>query len=75
MYENYNINQLILPLDLDKNDIAFAIHYLVESIPEEASKTKCIYKQRKIDVEPAFSYLKASLRFSRLSVRGKKGPK
>ncbi|MBC1470488.1 transposase, partial [Listeria seeligeri] len=33
--------------------------------------TKKIYAQRKIDVEPAFGYLKASLRFTRLSVRGK----
>ncbi|MBC1472015.1 hypothetical protein [Listeria seeligeri] len=40
MYKNHNINQLILPLDLemklDEKDIAFAIHHLVESIPEEA---------------------------------------
>lgn len=40
LYKNYNINQLVLPLDLEikleKNDIAFAIHHLVESIPEEA---------------------------------------
>lgn len=40
LYKNYNINQLILPLDieikLEKNDIAFVIHHLVESIPEEA---------------------------------------
>ncbi|MBC1496760.1 transposase, partial [Listeria welshimeri] len=33
--------------------------------------TKKIYAQRKIDVEPAFGYLKASLHFTRLSVRGK----
>ncbi len=37
----------------------------------KAAKTKKIYSQRKIDVEPAFGYLKASLRFTRLSVRGK----
>ena len=40
MYKNYNMNQLILPLDLEvklqKNDIAFHIHHLVESIPREA---------------------------------------
>ncbi|MEK4146893.1 IS1182 family transposase [Robertmurraya sp. FSL W8-0741] len=40
MFKNYNMNQLILPLDLEvklqKNDIAFHIHHLVESIPPEA---------------------------------------
>ena len=40
MFKDYNMNQLILPLDLEmnlqKNDIAFHIHHLVESIPTEA---------------------------------------
>lgn len=40
MFKNYNMNQLILPLDLEvklhKHDIAFHIHHLVESIPHEA---------------------------------------
>lgn len=40
MFKDYNMNQLILPLDLEvklqKNDIAFSIHHLVESIPNEA---------------------------------------
>jgi len=40
MFKNYNMNQLVLPLDLavqlQENDIAFAIHHLVESIPERA---------------------------------------
>lgn len=40
LYKNYNINQLVLPLDLEikleEKDIACAIHRLVESIPEEA---------------------------------------
>ena len=40
MYKNYNMNQLVLPLDLEiklqPNDIAFSINHLVESIPEEA---------------------------------------
>lgn len=40
MYKDYNMNQLILPLDLEvnlqENDIAFHIHHLVESIPEKA---------------------------------------
>ena len=40
MYKEYNMNQIILPLDLEvklqENDIAFHIHHLVESIPEEA---------------------------------------
>jgi len=40
MFKDYNMNQLILPLDLavklQKNDIAFSIHHLVESIPHEA---------------------------------------
>ncbi|WP_033370362.1 transposase, partial [Siminovitchia fordii] len=31
-----------------------------------------IYKKRKTDVEPVFGFLKANLRFTRLSVRGKK---
>ena len=40
MFKNYNMNQIVLPLDLEKklqeNDIAFHIHHLVESIPTEA---------------------------------------
>lgn len=40
MYKNYNMNQLVLPLDLEvklqENDIAFHINHLVESIPNEA---------------------------------------
>lgn len=40
MFKDYNMNQLILPLDLEvklqENDIAFSIHHLVESIPSEA---------------------------------------
>jgi len=40
MFKDYNMNQLILPLDLavklQDNDIALAIHHLVESIPERA---------------------------------------
>ena len=40
MYQNYNMNQLVLPIDLEvklqENDIAFVINDLVESIPEEA---------------------------------------
>lgn len=39
MFKNYTTNQVILPLDfsfqLEKNDIAFAIDELIESIPEE----------------------------------------
>ncbi|MEQ6358063.1 transposase, partial [Lysinibacillus sp. M3] len=39
MFKDYNMNQLILPLDLEvklqKNDIAFHVHHLVESIPPE----------------------------------------
>ncbi|WP_440706253.1 IS1182 family transposase [Heyndrickxia oleronia] len=39
MFKNYTMNQLVLPLDLEvklqKNDIAFHIHHLVESIPHE----------------------------------------
>ena len=34
MFKNYNMNQLVLPLDLEirlqENDIAFAVHHLVE---------------------------------------------
>ncbi len=40
MFQNYNMNQVVLPLDLERKlqetDIAFAIHHLVESIPDEA---------------------------------------
>ena len=40
MFKNYNMNQIILPLDLEvklqKDDIAFHVHHLVESIPQEA---------------------------------------
>jgi len=42
MFKNYNMNQLVLPLDLDlevklqKNDIVFHVHHLVEGIPPEA---------------------------------------
>ena len=40
MFKDYNMNQLVLPLDLEvklqKNDVAFSIHHLVESIPQEA---------------------------------------
>src|SRR5699024_2730979 len=40
MYQNYNMNQLVLPIDLEvkiqEDDIAFVINDLVESIPEEA---------------------------------------
>ncbi|MEN0489425.1 immunity protein YezG family protein [Staphylococcus aureus] len=33
-------------------------------------ETKNIYSQRKIDVEPAFGFMKAILGFTRMSVRG-----
>lgn len=40
MFKDYNMNQVVLPLDLavrlQENDIAFAIHGLVESIPLKA---------------------------------------
>ncbi|XKO56902.1 IS1182 family transposase [Lysinibacillus fusiformis] len=40
MFKNYNMNQLVLPLDLEvtiqKSDISFHVHHLVESIPSEA---------------------------------------
>lgn len=40
MFKNYNMNQIVLPLDLEiklqNNDIAFHVHHLVESIPHEA---------------------------------------
>ena len=40
MFKNYTMNQVVLPLDLEitlqKNDIAYAVNDLVESIPEEA---------------------------------------
>ncbi|WP_251032311.1 IS1182 family transposase [Mesobacillus foraminis] len=40
MFKDYNMNQLILPLDLEvnlqENDIALHVHHLVESIPHKA---------------------------------------
>lgn len=40
MFKDYTMNQVILPLDLERklqeNDIAFAVHHLVEQIPNEA---------------------------------------
>ncbi|MCM3007145.1 transposase, partial [Priestia koreensis] len=38
-------------------------------------KTGKIYGKRKIDVEPVFGCLKANLRFTRMSVRGKENVK
>lgn len=39
MYKHYNMNQLVLPLDLEvklhEKDIAYTVHHLVESIPSE----------------------------------------
>jgi transposase len=43
--------------------------YVRTKLSEE--KTSSIYRQRKIDVEPVFGFLKANLRFTRFSVRGK----
>src|SRR5699024_12799718 len=40
MYKQYNMNQMILPLDLEikleKNGIAYAVNDLVEQIPSQA---------------------------------------
>ncbi|SEQ54258.1 transposase, partial [Piscibacillus halophilus] len=40
MFKHYNMNQVVLPLDLeiklDKDDMAFVVNDLVEQIPEEA---------------------------------------
>ncbi|SDP73057.1 hypothetical protein SAMN05421677_13045, partial [Halobacillus aidingensis] len=39
MFKNYNMNQVVLPMDvemkLQENDIAYSVHELVESIPDE----------------------------------------
>lgn len=43
--------------------------FIREKLSEE--KTGAIYRQRKIDVEPIFEFLKANLGFTRFSVRGK----
>ena len=43
--------------------------YIRKQLSEE--KTGEIYGKRKIDVEPVFGFLKANLRFTRMSVRGK----
>ncbi len=40
MFKDYTMNQIVLPLDLEvklqNNDIAYHVHHLVESIPQEA---------------------------------------
>ena len=40
MFKHYNMNQVVLPLDLEvkleKNDIAYTVNDLVEQIPDEA---------------------------------------
>ncbi len=40
MFKDYNMNQVVLPLDLEiklqENDIAFAVNDVVEAIPDEA---------------------------------------
>lgn len=38
--------------------------------PSEEKKSE-IYRKQKIDVEPVFKFLKANLRFTRLTIRGK----
>jgi hypothetical protein len=43
--------------------------YIQEVLSDE--ETGEIYGKRKIDVEPTFGFLKANLRFTRMSVRGK----
>ncbi|MGM0943503.1 MAG: transposase, partial [Bacillota bacterium] len=43
--------------------------YIREQLSKE--ETGEIYGKRKIDVEPVFGFLKANLRFTRMSVRGK----
>ncbi|MCR6105653.1 IS1182 family transposase [Salipaludibacillus agaradhaerens] len=47
MFKDYNMNQVILPIDLayklQENDIAFAVNDLVESIPDEAFN--CFYRK------------------------------
>lgn len=73
MFKDYNMNQLVLPLDLEvklqKNDIAFHVHCLVESIPPEAfqvqsspisSKQKMFYSKQDIkeDVQTVTSKLR-----------------
>lgn len=42
--------------------------YVRAKLSEEEAGS--IYRQRKIDVEPVFGFLKANLRFTRFSVRG-----
>lgn len=58
MFKDYNINQVILPLDsemkLQENDIAYTIHDLVEAIPDTAfsvflNETGCLaYHPRRL---------------------------
>ena len=43
--------------------------YVRAKLSEE--KAGSIFRQRKMDVEPVFGFLKANLRFTRFSVRGK----
>ena len=50
----------------------YSLEYFKAQINKKFSepKTKTIYSQRKIDLEPVFGFMKAILGFTRMSVRG-----
>ncbi|WP_353463562.1 IS1182 family transposase [Mammaliicoccus sciuri] len=53
-----------------KNNVWEYFKYMTQNLLSNP-ETEKIYKQRKIDVEPVFGYLKAILGFTRMSLRGK----
>ena len=62
MYKNYNINQLVLPLNLEikiqDNDIARHVNNLVESIPKKAFDK--YYKEKAIgDIKASHILIKS----------------
>lgn len=61
MFKHYTINQVVLPLDLEikleKNDIAFVVNNLVESIPEETFKDFCArYRMSRLSANDVKNY-------------------
>lgn len=53
-----------------KNNVWEYFKYMTQNLLSNP-ETEKIYKQRKVDVEPVFGYLKAILGFTRMSLRGK----
>ncbi len=64
-YAYQNTNKKIM-----KNNVWECFKYMTQKLLS-TPETEKIYKQRKVDVEPVFGYLKAILGFTRMSLRGK----